>query len=76
MTDCGCHEAKARVFDYLADELEETKKQEVDSHLVNCEICQVNYEIEKKISKLISTSSSNSSSDFVSRIQIKLQNEI
>lgn len=75
MTDCGCKEAKARVFDYLADELEKESKHEVDQHLARCEACQADYEIEKKISKLISISSQNLSMNFSSRIQSRLQSE-
>jgi hypothetical protein len=66
-----------RVFDYLSNEIDEQSKQEVVNHLAECSKCELEYEIERKISRIVSSSSSDpvSSAKFFSQVSDRLRTE-
>lgn len=77
MTNFSCEETQMRVFDYLSNELDDKTKQEVVSHLSECSKCELEFEIERKISRIVSSSSSDpeSSARFFSQVSDKLRSE-
>ncbi|MEY3483737.1 MAG: hypothetical protein RLZZ218_572 [Actinomycetota bacterium] len=73
MSENNCELTLGRVFDFLANELNETQRSEVLDHLDGCQTCKKEYAIESKISKLISSSSMNAQASFASKMQSRLQ---
>jgi len=53
MSDCGCDEAKKRVHDFLSQELDENKSQDVIDHLANCDDCESEYYVEERVKTLV-----------------------
>jgi len=78
LSNLSCHEAKRKVYEYLGDELDTEKKQEVDGHLANCSPCKEEYDLERTISNLVISSSSSptENSDFYNRISNSLRSEL
>ena len=76
MSENNCELTLGRVFDFLANELNETQRSEVLAHLDDCQTCKKEYAIENKISKIISTSSMEAQTSFASKLQSRLQSEI
>jgi len=66
-----------RVFDYLSNELDDETKQQVKSHLAECSKCELEFEIERKISRIVSSSSSDpiASARFFSQVSDRLRSE-
>lgn len=75
MSEKNCELTLGRVFDFLANELNETQRSEVLNHLDGCQTCKKEYAIESKISKLISSSSMNAQVSFASKMQNRFQSE-
>lgn len=76
MSDKNCEFMLGKVFDFLANELEEAEKNQVKNHLEVCDGCRKEYAIESKISSLISNSSIDAQTSFASKMQSRLQSEI
>lgn len=76
MSDKNCEFTLGKVFDFLANELEEAEKNQVKNHLEVCDGCRKEYAIESKISSLISNSSIDAQTSFASKMQSRLQSEI
>ena len=53
MSDCGCDEAKKRVHDFLSQELDDQKSQDVIDHLANCDDCESEYYVEERVKTLV-----------------------
>jgi len=53
MSDCGCDEAKKRVHDFLSQELDDNKSQDVIDHLANCDGCESEYYVEERVKTLV-----------------------
>ena len=75
MSENNCDLTLGRVFDFLANELNETQRSEVLDHLDGCQTCKKEYAIESKISKLISSSAMNAQASFASKMQNRFQSE-
>jgi hypothetical protein len=75
MSENNCELTLGRVFDFLANELNEMQRSEVLDHLGGCQTCKKEYAIESKISKLISSSSMNAQASFASKMQNRFQSE-
>jgi anti-sigma factor (TIGR02949 family) len=75
MSENNCELTIGRVFDFLANELNETQRSQVLDHLDGCQTCKKEYAIESKISKLISSSSMNAQVSFASKMQSRFQSE-
>ena len=75
MSENNCELTLGRVFDFLANELNQTQRSEVLDHLDGCQNCKKEYAIESKISKLISSSSMNAQASFASKMQNRFQSE-
>jgi len=77
MTNFNCEETQMRVFDYLSNELDDETKQQVKSHLAECSKCELEFEIERKISRIVSSSSSDpiASARFFSQVSDRLRSE-
>jgi secreted Zn-dependent insulinase-like peptidase len=75
MSENNCELTLGRVFDFLANELNEAQRSEVLAHLDGCQTCKKEYAIESKISKLISSSSMNAQVSFASKMQNRFQSE-
>ncbi len=76
MSEKNCEYTLGKVFDFLANELEENERTKVLDHLEDCQDCQKEYAIESKISKIISSSSMEAQTSFASKMQSRLQSEI
>lgn len=76
MSEKNCEYALGKVFDFLANELEENERTKVLDHLEDCQACQKEYAIESKISKIITSSSMEAQTSFASKMQSRLQSEI
>jgi anti-sigma factor (TIGR02949 family) len=76
MSENNCTVTLGKVFDFLANELEESDRSEVLSHLEDCQACLKEYAIESKISKIINSSSMEAQTSFASKMQNRLQSEI
>jgi phage-related protein len=76
MSENNCEYTLGKVFDFLGNELEEAEKDQVKSHLGDCDNCRKEYAIESKISSLISNSSIDAQTSFASKMQSRLQSEI
>ncbi len=77
MTNFNCEETQMRVFDYLSNELDDKSKLQVKTHLGECSKCELEFEIERKISRIVSSSSSDpiSSAKFFSQVSDRLRSE-
>jgi anti-sigma factor RsiW len=77
MTNFNCEETQMRVFDYLSNELDDKSKLQVTTHLSECSKCELEFEIERKISRIVSSSSSDpvSSAKFFSQVSDRLRSE-
>jgi len=77
MTNFNCEETQVRVFDYLSNELDDKTKLQVKSHLAECSMCEREFEIERKISRIVSSSSSDpiASARFFSQVSDRLRSE-
>ncbi len=53
MSDCGCDEAQKRVHDFLSQELDDQKSQDVIDHLANCDDCESEYYVEERVKTLV-----------------------
>lgn len=76
MSENNCNDTLGKVFDFLANELEESDRTNVLDHLEECQACQKEYAIESKISKIIISSSMEAQTSFASKLQSRLQSEI
>lgn len=76
MSENNCTDTLGKVFDFLANELEESDRTQILSHLEDCQSCLKEYAIESKISKIINSSSMEAQSSFVSKMQDRLQSEL
>ena len=76
MSEKNCEYTLGKVFDFLANELEENERTKVLDHLEECQACQKEYAIESKISKIITSSSMEAQTSFASKMQSRLQSEI
>ena len=76
MSENNCEYTLGKVFDFLANELEENERTKVLDHLEDCQACQKEYAIESKISKIITSSSMEAQTSFASKMQSRLQSEI
>ena len=76
MSEKNCEYTLGKVFDFLANELEDNERNKVLDHLEDCQACQKEYAIESKISSLISNSSIDAQTSFASKMQSRLQSEI
>ena len=75
MSENNCKETLSKVFEFLADDLDEVQKSQVVDHLESCENCKREYAIESKISKLLTSSSQDAQFNFAAKIQSRLQSE-
>jgi len=79
MSNITCKDAKANVYDYLAQEVSDETRESITVHLRDCVDCAGEYSLELQISSFISASSlnSNSTDDLVNRAyaQIELEEE-
>ncbi len=79
MSNITCKDAKANVYDYLAQEVSDETRESITAHLRDCVDCAGEYSLELQISSFISASSlnSNSTDDLVNRAyaQIELEEE-
>lgn len=76
MSENNCNDTLGKVFDFLANELEENDRTKVLDHLEDCQTCQKEYAIESKISSIITSSSRDAQTSFVSKMQSRLQSEL
>ncbi|MCX6496952.1 MAG: hypothetical protein NTW23_06475 [Rhodoluna sp.] len=76
MSEKNCEYTLGKVFDFLANEIEENERTKVLDHLEDCQACQKEYAIESKISKIITSSSMEAQTSFASKMQSRLQSEI
>jgi hypothetical protein len=76
MSEISCKETLGKVFDFLGNDLDETEKSQVKTHLSTCEPCNKEFAIESKISTLISHSSIDAQTSFASKMQTRLQSEL
>jgi mycothiol system anti-sigma-R factor len=75
MSENNCKDTLSKVYDFLADDLDEVQKSQVINHLTDCEDCKREYAIESKISKLLTSSSQDAQFNFAAKIQSRLQSE-
>ena len=77
MTDLNCKDAKAHVYDFLAQELSEDLRESVNSHLKDCNNCAGEYAVELQISSFISSSSLNAvtTDELVNRAYAQIESE-
>jgi len=77
MTNFNCEQTQTRVFDFLSNEIDEQGKQGVLGHIASCPKCELEYEIERKISRAVSSSSSDPDSAvrFFTQVSDRLRNE-
>jgi len=76
MSENNCKDTLDKVFEFLANDLEESEMTKVRKHLDVCQSCKKEYAIESKISNLISSSSMDAQASFASKMQSRLQSEI
>jgi mycothiol system anti-sigma-R factor len=76
MSENNCKDSLNKVFEFLANDLAESEMTKVREHLKGCESCKKEFAIESKISKLISSSSTDAQASFASKMQSRLQSEI
>jgi mycothiol system anti-sigma-R factor len=76
MSENNCKDTLAKVFDFLANDLQDNDKNQVKDHLSTCEPCNKEFAIESKISSLISHSSIDAQTSFASKMQSRLQSEL
>ena len=76
MSEINCEAALGKVFDFLANDLDDSDKAKVKDHLSSCETCDKDFAIESKISSLISSSSIDAQTSFASKMQSRLQSEL
>jgi mycothiol system anti-sigma-R factor len=76
MSENNCKDTLDKVFEFLANDLEESEMTKVREHLDGCQGCKKEYAIESKISNLISSSSMDAQASFASKMQSRLQSEI
>jgi len=76
MSENNCKDTLDKVFEFLANDLEESEMTRVREHLDGCQSCKKEYAIESKISNLISSSSMDAQASFASKMQSRLQSEI
>lgn len=76
MSEINCEAALGKVFDFLANDLEDSDKSLVKTHLSTCAPCNKEFAIESKISSLISNSSIDAQTSFASKMQNRLQSEL
>lgn len=77
MSDVTCKEAKEKVYDYLAQEVDDDTKNSINGHLKDCVTCAGEYAIELQISSFISSSSLSriSTEELVSRAYLQVESE-
>jgi hypothetical protein len=77
MSEANCKQAKEKVYDYLAQELDEESKVEINLHLKSCINCAGEYAVELQISSFISSSSLNkiTTDELVSKAFAQLDSE-
>jgi anti-sigma factor (TIGR02949 family) len=77
MSDVTCKEAKEKVYDYLAQEVDDDTKTSINGHLKDCVTCAGEYAIELQISSFISSSSLSriSTEELVSRAYLQIESE-
>jgi anti-sigma factor (TIGR02949 family) len=76
MSESSCKEILGQVYDYIDEALNDDQMSSVDGHLANCATCRMEYDIEIKISNMITSSSIEAQSDFSSKIRSRLDSEI
>jgi len=76
MSENNCKDTLAKVFDFLANDLEDADRTQVTSHLGQCDTCKQEYALEIKISELITSSSLNAQATFAAKMQSRLQSEL
>jgi len=78
MSEVTCKDAKEKVYDYLAQEVDDELKTAINDHLKDCVTCAGEYAIELQISSFISSSSLNrvSTEELVERAYSQLENDM
>jgi predicted PP-loop superfamily ATPase len=76
MSEINCEQALGKVFEFLANDLDEAEKSQIKNHIFNCGTCDREYAIESKISSIISNSSVDAQTSFASKMQSRLQSEL
>jgi anti-sigma factor (TIGR02949 family) len=56
MAEFDCEETKARVHEYLHNELGEQTQQEITAHLALCDSCEQEYDLEVYLNQVIQQS--------------------
>jgi anti-sigma factor (TIGR02949 family) len=77
MSEVTCKDAKEKVYDYLAQEVDDELKTAINDHLKDCVNCAGEYAIELQISSFISSSSLSrvSTEELVSRAYLQIESE-
>ena len=76
MPEKNCKDTMNKVFEFLANDLEELEMTKVREHFESCQSCKKEFAIESKISNVISSSSMDAQASFASKMQSRLQSEI
>jgi predicted PP-loop superfamily ATPase len=76
MSELNCEQTLGKVFEFLANDLDEAQKSQIKNHIFSCGTCEREYAIESKISSIISNSSVNAQTSFASKMQSRLQSEL